>query len=76
MFLQTKLNNKTFAAVKRYWESLSPNGKAQILVKYASEQQKYCQSLSPEDKTEMLMNDAAAHKKQRESLPPEKKVKF
>jgi hypothetical protein len=46
-----KQNLKTnFAAVKQYQESLSPNGKAQVLVKHAAEQQKYQQSLSPEDK--------------------------
>jgi hypothetical protein len=31
---------KIFAAVKQYWESLSPNGKAQVLVKHAADQQK------------------------------------
>jgi hypothetical protein len=37
-----KQNLKTYsAAVKRYQESLSFNGKAQILVKHAAEQQKY-----------------------------------
>ncbi len=45
-----KQNLKTnSAAVKRYRESLSPNGKAQVLVKNAAEQQKYRQSLSLED---------------------------
>ena len=46
-----KQNLKTnSAAVKQYQESLSSNGKAQVLVKHATEQQKYQQSLSPEDK--------------------------
>ncbi len=46
-----KQNLKTnSAAVKRYQESLSLDGKAQVLVKNAAEQQKYRQSLSPEDK--------------------------
>jgi hypothetical protein len=44
------------AAVKRYQESLSPDEKAQILIKHAAEQQKYQQSLSQEDKTQMLTN--------------------
>ena len=41
------------AAVKRYQESLSPNEKAQVLVKNGAEQQKHRQSLSPEDKVQM-----------------------
>jgi hypothetical protein len=40
MFLQTKFETNS-AAVKHYQESLSPNGKAQVLVKHAAEQQKY-----------------------------------
>ncbi len=37
-----KQNLKTnSAAVKQYQESLSPNGKAQVLVKNSSEQQKH-----------------------------------
>ncbi len=64
------------AAVKQYWESLSPDKKAQVLFKHVTEQQNYCQSLSPEKKTQIACNDADAHKKQRESLPPEKKVKI
>jgi hypothetical protein len=71
-----KQNLKTnFAAVKRYWESLSSDEKAQVLVKHATEQQKYQQSLSPENKVQILCNDADAHRKQCKSLPPEKKVK-
>ncbi len=35
------------AAVKRYRESLSPNGKAQVLVKNGAGQQKHQQPLSP-----------------------------
>ncbi len=50
-----KQNLKTnSAAVKRYRESLSLDGKAQVLVKHAAEQQKYRQSLTPEDKAQML----------------------
>ncbi len=37
-----KQNLKTNSvAVKQYQESLSPDGKAQVLVKHAAEQQKY-----------------------------------
>ncbi len=46
------------AAVKRYCESFSPNGKAQVLVKHAADQQKYQQSVSPEYKAQMLTNKA------------------
>jgi hypothetical protein len=53
MFLQIKFE-KNSAEVKQYQESLSPNEKAQILVKHATEQQKYQQSLSPEDKAQIL----------------------
>ncbi len=52
------------AAVTRYWKSLSSDGKTQVMVKHAAEQQKYQQSLSPEDKAQILNKDAAAHKKQ------------
>jgi hypothetical protein len=66
MFLQTKYkraNIKTnSAAVKRYQESLSPDKKAQVLVKNFTEQQNYQQSLSPE-KNLTLCNNADAHKK-------------
>ncbi len=59
-----KQNLKTdSAAVKQYRESLSPNGKAQVLVKHAAEQQKYQQSLSLEDEAQMLIKDANAHRK-------------
>jgi hypothetical protein len=64
------------AAVKRYQESLSPNGKARVLVKNGAEQQKHRQSLSPQDKVQMLCNNADAHRKQCDSLSPEKKVKI
>jgi hypothetical protein len=50
------------AAVKGYQESLSPNEKAQVLVKNAAEQQKHQQSLSLEDKSQMLKNKADAEK--------------
>ncbi len=49
MFLQTKLETNS-AAVKGYQESLSPNGKDQVLVKNGAEQQKHQQSVSPEYK--------------------------
>jgi hypothetical protein len=39
---------KNSAAVKRYQESISPDKKAQVLVKHVAEQQNYRQSLSPE----------------------------
>ncbi len=62
-----KQNLKTnSAAVKQYQESLSPNQKAQVLVKHAAEQQNYRQSLSPENKVQILCNDADAHRKKRE----------
>jgi hypothetical protein len=74
-----KQNLKTsYAAVKRYQESLSPDEKAQSLVIKSAAHQKQQQSLSPapESKVQILCNDADAHRKQRESLPPEKKVKI
>jgi hypothetical protein len=72
-----KQNLKTnSAAVKQNQESLSPDGKAQVLVKHAAEQQKYQQSLSPENKAQILCKDADAYRKQCKSLPPEKKVKI
>jgi hypothetical protein len=72
-----KQNLKTnSAAVKRYPESLSPNGKAQDLVKYAAEQQKYQLSLSPEDKAQMLTKTADTERKRCKYLPPEQKVKM
>ncbi len=55
--------------------SLSPNEKAQVLVKHATEQQTYQQSLSQEDKAQMLPNEADTERKLCKSLPPEKKVK-
>jgi hypothetical protein len=61
------------AAVKRYQESLSRNGKAQVLVKNGAAQQKHQQSLSPEDKVQMLCKNADAHRKQRKSFSPEDK---
>ncbi len=70
-----KQNLKTnSAAVKRYWESLSPNKKAQVLVNNSAAHQKQGLSLSPENKVQILCNDADAHRKQLESLPPDKKV--
>ncbi len=69
-----KQNLKTnSAAVKRYQESLSPEKKAQVLVKYVAEQQNYLQFLSPENKTQMLCNNADAHRKQCKSFSPEDK---
>jgi hypothetical protein len=40
MFLQTKFENNS-AAVKQYQESLSPDIKAQVLLKNVPEQQNY-----------------------------------
>jgi hypothetical protein len=54
-FFKQNLKN-TSAAVKQYQESLSPNGKARVMVKHAAQQQKYQQFLSPEDKTRMPMH--------------------
>ncbi len=49
-----KQNLKTnSAAVKQYQESLSPDKKAQVLVKHVTEQQNYQQSLSPEKKLKL-----------------------
>ncbi len=56
------------AAVKQFWESISPDKKAQILVTHAAEKQNYQTSLPPEKKTQILCDDADAHRKQRESL--------
>jgi hypothetical protein len=42
---------------------LSPDRKAQVLVKHAAEQQKYQQSLSREDKAQILTNKADAERK-------------
>jgi hypothetical protein len=71
-----KQNLKTnSAAVKRYQESLSPNGKAQVLVKHAAEQQKYQQSLSPEDKAQIICKNTDAHRKQCESFLLKKRSK-
>jgi hypothetical protein len=53
-----KQNLKTnSAAVKWYQESLSPDGKTQVIVKHAAEQQKY-------DKAQILNKDVDAHRKQ------------
>ena len=49
MFLQNNLKTNS-AAVKQYQESLSPDKKAQVLVKHVAEQQNYQQSLSTEKK--------------------------
>ena len=68
MFFKQNLKTNS-AANKRYRESLSPDKKAQALVKHVAEQQKQRQFLLPENNTQMLCNDAAAHKKQQESLP-------
>jgi hypothetical protein len=47
-----KQNLKTnSAAVRQFWESLTPNKKAQVLVTHAAEQQNYQQSLAPEKQT-------------------------
>jgi hypothetical protein len=61
-FFKQNLKTKS-AAVKRCQEYLSPNGKAQVLVKHAAEQQKYSQSLSPEDKAQMLTKKADTERK-------------
>jgi hypothetical protein len=41
--------------MKQYRESLSPDKKAQVLVKNLAEQQNYRQSLSPEEKKSNFM---------------------
>ncbi len=48
-FFKKKLKTNS-AAVKQYQESLSPDKKAQVLVKNVAEQQNYRQSLSTEKK--------------------------
>ncbi len=73
-FFKQKLKTNS-VAVKRYQESLLPNGKAQVTVNDSAAHQKQRQSLSLENKLQILCNDADAHRKQRESLPPEKKIK-
>ncbi len=71
-----KQNLKTnSAAMKQYQESLSPDKKAQVLVKNLAEQQSYRQSLSPEKKSN-FMQWCWCPQKQCESLPSEKKVKI
>jgi hypothetical protein len=72
-----KQNLKTnSAAVKRYQESLSPNGKAQVLINDSVAHQKQRQFLSQEDKAQILCKVADAHKKQRESLSLDDKVQI
>jgi hypothetical protein len=69
-----KQNLKTnSAAVKWYWESLSANKKAQVLVNDFAAHQKQQQSLSPENKVQMLCKNADAHRKQCKSFSPEDK---
>jgi hypothetical protein len=72
-FFKTNLRTNS-AEVKQYPESLSPNGKAQALVKNAAEQQKHQQSLALEDKAYMLTNKANAERKQRKCLTPDNKL--
>ncbi len=74
-FFQQNLKMNS-AAVKQYQESLSPNKKAQVLVRNAAEQQNFQRSLSPEKKTQILCNNAEGHRKQRKFLPPKKKIKI
>ena len=74
-FFQQKLKTNS-AAVKQYWESLSPDKKAQILITNVAEQKNYRQSLSPEKKTQILCNNAEGHRKPRKDLPPKKKIKI
>jgi hypothetical protein len=61
------------AAVKWYWESLSPNKKAQVLVNNTDAHWKQRESVPPEKKVKMLETNAAAHKKQPKSLSPDDK---
>ncbi len=51
------------AALEQYWESLSPNKKAQALVNNTDAHRKQRKSLSPEKKVIILETNAAAHKK-------------
>jgi hypothetical protein len=70
-----KQNVKTnSAAVHGYLKSLSPDGKAQVLVNNYAAQHKQTLTLSPKNKGQISKKDADAHRKQRESLPPEKKA--
>ncbi len=68
-FFKQNLNTNS-VAVKWYQESLSPDGKAQVLVQHAAEQQKYWQSLSEKDRAQMLTNKTDTERQQRKSLPP------
>ncbi len=72
-FFKQNLKKKS-GAVKRYWESLSPDRKAQVLVNNSAVHKKQRETLSPDDKVQILTNDAAAYKKQQESLSPDDKV--
>ncbi len=72
-----KQNFKTnSAAVKRYWESLSPNGKAQVLINDSAAHLKQQQFFSQEDKAQILCKDADAQKNQQESLSLDDKVQI
>ncbi len=61
------------ATHKKQQESLSPDGKVQILENDAAENKKQWKSLSPEQKSQVLTIDAAAHKKQYEFASPGEK---
>ena len=53
--------------------SLSPDQKAQVYSRDATEHKKHQESLSAEQKVQVTTINAAAHKKQYELLPPKKK---
>jgi hypothetical protein len=63
----------TSAAVKQYWETLTPNKKEKVLVNDTDAHRKQCKSFPPEKKIKFLETNADAHKKKQESLSPENK---
>ncbi len=60
-FFKQKLKTNS-AAVKWYWESLSPDKKAQVLVNNTDAHKKQRESFSPEKKVKISETNAAAHK--------------
>ncbi len=61
---------------EKYWESLPPKKKDQVLEDDAAAHQKYRESLPLEKKAQILEDDAVVHQKYQESLPPKKNLNF
>ncbi len=64
------------AAQHNYHKSLSPDKKAQVNTKNATEQKKHQESLSPEQKGQTKTIDADVHKRKYELLPLKKKARL